>query len=173
MNQYDIGKFISELRRAQGLTQEQLAEKMGVTNKSISRWETGQTLPDISLLIQLSEILNITLPELLKGSKLSKEELSKQKELIEDILKYDNDRKYEHNRKSMNRLLMGLFIMTIAMCNNVFHFFELVFTPNVTEFVQGSLYGIGIAFELISVYNLTHKTSIQEKKQKFLKRKDT
>ena len=75
MNQVEIGKYISELRKAKNMTQEQLAEKMGVTNKSISRWENGNTLPDISLLVQLSDILNTTLPELINGRKMTKEEL--------------------------------------------------------------------------------------------------
>lgn len=66
MNQEKIGKYISDLRKENDMTQEQLAEKMGVTDKSISRWENGNTMPDISMLVQLSEILNTTLPEINK-----------------------------------------------------------------------------------------------------------
>lgn len=69
MNQEKIGKFISELRKENNMTQEQLAEKVGVTDKSISRWENGNTMPDISILVQLSEILNATLPELIMVEK--------------------------------------------------------------------------------------------------------
>ena len=62
-----IGSTISTLRRKQGLTQEQLAEKLGVTNRSISRWENGVTAPDISMLQDLSKILDITVGELITG----------------------------------------------------------------------------------------------------------
>lgn len=60
MNQEKFGKFISELRKEKNMTQEQLAEKLGVSDKSISRWENGNTMPDISLLVELADILNTT-----------------------------------------------------------------------------------------------------------------
>ena len=56
-----IGKFISENRKRKGLTQEQLGELLGVTNKTISRWENGNYMPDLSLLVPLSETLDISL----------------------------------------------------------------------------------------------------------------
>lgn len=66
MNQ-KVGTFITLLRKENHLTQEQLAEKLGVTNRSVSRWENGYTLPDLSLMKELSQIFNVTLPELLNG----------------------------------------------------------------------------------------------------------
>ena len=70
MDQEKIGKFIAAMRRQQGLTQEQLGQALGVTNKTVSRWETGKYLPDISLLAPLSALLGITVNELLAGEKL-------------------------------------------------------------------------------------------------------
>ena len=70
-----IGKFIALNRKNNGLTQEQLAEKLGVTNKTISRWETGKYMPDLSLLKPLSEELGVTLNELLSGEKIEKEKI--------------------------------------------------------------------------------------------------
>ena len=67
MEQEKIGKFIAECRKKQKLTQEQLANKIGVTNKSISRWENGKTMPDISLFEPLCNELNISVSELLQG----------------------------------------------------------------------------------------------------------
>ena len=67
MKQEKIGKFIAECRKKQKLTQEQLANKIGVTNKSISRWENGKTMPDISLFEPLCNELNISVSELLQG----------------------------------------------------------------------------------------------------------
>lgn len=70
MDQGKAGKFISTLRRQQGLTQEQLGEKLGVTNKTISRWETGKYMPDIDKLQELSTILGISINELLAGEQI-------------------------------------------------------------------------------------------------------
>ncbi len=70
MNQEKIGKFISTLRKQQGLTQEQLGERLGVTNKTVSRWETGKYMPDIDKLQELSAILGISINELLAGEQI-------------------------------------------------------------------------------------------------------
>ena len=66
-----IGSFISALRKEQNLTQEQFAEKLGVSNRSVSRWENGNTLPDFSLMQDICEISGVTLPELLNGVRQS------------------------------------------------------------------------------------------------------
>jgi len=67
MNQHDIGLFIASKRREQSLTQEQLAEKIGVSNKTVSKWETGKTMPDYSVVEQLCQVLNISVSELIAG----------------------------------------------------------------------------------------------------------
>lgn len=71
MDQIKIGKFISQLRREAGMTQEELGEKIGVTNKTVSRWETGTYMPDIEKLMLLSEIFSVSINELLCGERLS------------------------------------------------------------------------------------------------------
>lgn len=70
MNQDKIGKFIAERRKEKNMTQEQLAEKMGVTDKTISRWENGKTMPDYSLLKDLCNELDISVNEFLSGEKI-------------------------------------------------------------------------------------------------------
>ena len=70
MDQEKIGKFMSAMRKQQGFTQEQLGEKLGVTNKTISRWETGKYMPDIDKLQELSAILGISINELLAGERI-------------------------------------------------------------------------------------------------------
>jgi len=67
MNQHDIGLFIASKRREQSLTQEQLAEKIGVSNKTVSKWETGKTMPDYSVVELLCQVLNISVSELIAG----------------------------------------------------------------------------------------------------------
>ena len=77
MNENKTGVFISTLRKEKELTQAQLAEKLNVTDKAISRWETGKGMPDSSLLVPLANILGITVNELLTGEKISEETFSK------------------------------------------------------------------------------------------------
>lgn len=74
MNQIQIGNFIAELRKEKHLTQVELGDKLGVTNKTISRWENGNYMPDISIMQELCSILDISINELISGQHLSNEE---------------------------------------------------------------------------------------------------
>lgn len=73
MDLMQIGKFIAELRKEQCITQEQLGEKIGVTNKTVSRWETGTYLPPAKALLSMSEIFDVSINELLSGKRLNDE----------------------------------------------------------------------------------------------------
>ena len=86
MNQEKIGKFISECRKEKQLTQEQLAVQLGVTSKSISKWENGNCLPDASKYKSLCEILGITVNELFSGERLSSETEDEAKDYLVDLL---------------------------------------------------------------------------------------
>ena len=83
MNQKKIGAFISDCRRAKGWTQNQLGEMLGITDKAVSKWETGRSMPDLSLFIPLCNILDITLNELLAGEPIPEEKL---KEKTDEVL---------------------------------------------------------------------------------------
>lgn len=74
MDLLKTGKFIAELRKEKGLTQEQLGEKVGVTNKTVSRWETGNYLPSVEVLLILSELFGVSINELLSGNRLTEDE---------------------------------------------------------------------------------------------------
>lgn len=87
MDQIKIGRLISALRKEKQLTQEQLGEKIGVSQKSISRWETGKNMPDISLLRPLSDELGITVSELIEGEKQESINITKE-ESIEHIIEF-------------------------------------------------------------------------------------
>ena len=80
MNQEKIGKFISLSRKNKRLTQEQLAEKLGVSINAVSKWERGLNLPDVSLMEKLCEVLDLTLNELFAGEKLTNEEMVRKSE---------------------------------------------------------------------------------------------
>lgn len=78
MDQVKVGMFIAVLRKERGLTQEALGRELGVTNKTVSRWENGNYMPDIELLIPLGEALGVGVNELLAGERLSDEQFRKQ-----------------------------------------------------------------------------------------------
>ena len=89
MNQIKIGKFIAECRKDKNLTQEQLADMLNTTNKSISKWENGNCLPDSSLYEPLCNILEITINELFAGKKIKDEDYKKvADENLMQMLKY-------------------------------------------------------------------------------------
>ncbi len=77
MNLIKIGKFIAELRKENCLTQQQLGDKIGVTNKTISRWETGVYLPPADAMLTLGELFNVSVNEILSGCRLSEAEYKK------------------------------------------------------------------------------------------------
>ena len=97
MDQIKIGKFIQEKRKEQGLTQMQLAEALGITDRAVSKWETGRSLPDAAIMLELCKLLHITVNDLLNGEVVSMEnydkhteemllEMVKQKELADKRL---------------------------------------------------------------------------------------
>ena len=87
MNQIKIGAFISERRKAKGWTQSQLAEKLEITDKAISKWETGRSMPDLSLFMPLCTLLDVTLNELFAGECITEENLKeKADEVLMDVI---------------------------------------------------------------------------------------
>ena len=82
MDQIKIGRFIAECRREANLTQMQLAEKLGITDKAISKWERGVAMPDTSIMLELCDILEISVNELLSGEKINMENSNQKNEQI-------------------------------------------------------------------------------------------
>lgn len=170
MNQENIGKFIGEQRKEKNMTQEQLAEKLGVTSKSISRWENGKTMPDISMFNTLTKELNCTISELLNGKKMTKEELIDLRETINNLIEYESEQRIQNDKKFNKYNLIGCITLTLALLNNAFGYLNYIFTPNATEFIQGVLYAISILSNFISLYNRSHNISICTKKKELIKR---
>lgn len=104
------GRFIAERRRQKGLTQKELANKLQVTDKAISRWETGKGLPDISLLRPLSEILEVSISELLSGKIIEESDREEQTEkILLDALNYS--RQMLANMMSLILSLVGIALL--------------------------------------------------------------
>ncbi|MBQ7917175.1 MAG: helix-turn-helix domain-containing protein [Firmicutes bacterium] len=94
MDQIKIGHFLAELRKEQGMTQVQFAEKLGVTNKAISKWETGKCLPDAALFQDICSLLGITVNEFLNGERIPAEQAEEKSEekLVEVVAEYQKKR---------------------------------------------------------------------------------
>lgn len=105
MNTKKTGKFIAERRKALSLNQKQLAEKVGVTDKAVSKWETGRSAPDISLLIPLSSVLDVGVTEILNGEKIEEEKLGeKTDEMLVKTIK-----------KTKRKVIMAVVISLAAL----------------------------------------------------------
>lgn len=107
MNQEKIGLFIAKCRREKNMTQEDLAEKLGVSNKSISRWENGKTMMDISLFEPLCNELDISIIELLNGERIN--DKKKDKLYIKTLINYSN----KVGSRNKQVILTILFIMSL------------------------------------------------------------
>lgn len=154
MDTKKIGAFIAMNRKKKGYTQEQLAEKLGVTNKTISRWENSHYMPDLSLLEPLSKELDITLNELLAGKEIVKEEAMEYSEqnLIQTIDYTGNKIKNEHKKISL--FIIGLGIFT-SLC---------AFTVFPSESSWGSIYSmIGLFLFVVGIFRELKFTSLLKK----------
>ena len=90
MDQEKIGSFIAESRKAKGFTQIEFAEKLGVSNKSVSRWETGKNMPDVSLFLPICDALDISVNELLIGERIATQENKKADEIFVETIQASN-----------------------------------------------------------------------------------
>ena len=93
MDQVKIGAFLKELRNHNNLTQEQIAEKLGVSQRSVSRWENGNTMPDISVLIELADYYEVDLREILNGERKMEIMTEDLKETLEMVVDYTDTEK--------------------------------------------------------------------------------
>lgn len=120
MENQKIGNFIKELRKEKNLTQKELADKLFITDRAVSKWERGLSCPDISLLDDLSNILGVSVIELLKGRRLDKDEVINNKELIESM-NYANKNMKQKIKKISNLFCTFIicFISLLLIINNV------------------------------------------------------
>ena len=117
MNYKKIGTFICSLRKEKNLTQKELADKLNITNKAISKWERGISCPDISLLIPLSDILDVTTNEILNGQREEVSDINKDVDKkVKRTLTYMVDISSEKSKKYLNYIFLGVtFSLIISM----------------------------------------------------------
>lgn len=154
MNIKKIASFIKEKRKEKGLTQEELAQKLFVTEKAVSRWETGRGTPDISLLVPLSKELNVEVSEILNG-----EENKKNKNDVESLIIYNEitkKSKYNFNFK----LIILLYVFSIL---TFLIYLRFEYAPNIEVNYFLRLLLVIIAASLVVIGNKTYVGSYVEK----------
>ena len=113
MDQKKIGNFLKELRKEKGITQEEFAEKLDVSGRTVSRWETGVNMPDISLLVEISEFFDVSIPEIINGERKSEIMNEEVKEVAEKLSDYANTEKETIIRNIRIHSIMGTVALVI------------------------------------------------------------
>ena len=124
MDQKKIGAFLKDLRRERGITQEQLAEQLGVSGRTISRWETGNNMPDISLLVEIAEFFDVSIPEIIKGERKSEIMKEEAKEVAETMSDYAAAEKEQLVKSVRNLSIIGLIALVVYMALDVTGVYE-------------------------------------------------
>lgn len=140
MNQAAIGSYIAKKRREKNLTQEQLAETLGVSNKTISKWENGKCMPDYSIIEQLCKELSVTLSELIAAE--------------DSVRVYDDEqildllRRMQELERQKN-ILYGIILIVLGIACNAMS--NTVGGSHVQEFISGLLIGLSVAEVLAGI----------------------
>ena len=136
MNQEKIGKFIAKCRKEKNMTQQELADKIGVTDRAISHWENGRRLPDYSLIKKLCDILSISINELFYGEEIPNENYKEKAEDNIEKLINDNYRK----KKKMNwiiAILVAVLYLSISIIFNIWTYSWLIWVAySIYRFIE-------------------------------------
>lgn len=155
MNQIDIGNFIARKRKEKNLTQASLAQKIGVSNKTVSKWETGKSMPDYAVIQNLCEELGISVSELMDAEENEPN----------SIRPYDEEQILELIRRTQNlenqmTSLYGVILIVMGIGLLVLHF--MVGGSNFRDFCSGVLLGLSIAEMLAGIYAVAKGLSKQQ-----------
>ena len=138
MNQTTIGSYIAQKRRTKNLTQEQLAEKLGVSNKTISKWENGKCMPDYSIIQTLCDALGVTLPELMDGEDAADSSVRVYDDAqILDLLRCTQELERQKG------ILYGIVLIVLGIACGAMS--KTTGGTDVQDFVSGVLMGLSVA----------------------------
>lgn len=153
MDQIKIGSFLKKLRKEKKLTQGELAEKLNVSNRSVSRWETGNTLPDISILIELAEYYAVDIKEIIDGERKSEHMNEEAKELMGKVVDYTSKDKEIILEKAQKysgiagiTLLTGMILAVVEFTNK---FQDIISFQEIIELLFGTTLILIIAIWLL------------------------
>lgn len=169
MDLVKIGKFLQELRKENGLTQEQLSEKIGVARRTVSRWETGINMPDMDVLIELSDLYAVDLREILNGERKSERMNEELKETVLQVADYGNEEKVRLLRRMHWLFIAGLIGFL------VFLLIKLLGLDTTSPYEGIGSFGLGIAFGMIVlgvIFTSRYVARIRAFKLRLLQRRD-
>ncbi len=152
MDQVKIGSFLKELRKEKNLTQDNLAEQLNVSNRTISRWETGSNMPDIGMLIEIADFFEVSIPEIIDGERKSESMNQATRDTAIKMAEYSQNEVKAGKQKVLGYLMsvFGIFIIVSA----------LAIFPNDSSW--GSIYSIlGSIILVIGVYFITESVLIK------------
>ena len=143
MDQMKVGSFLKELRKEKNLTQESLAEQLSISNRTVSRWETGTNMPDIGMLVEIAAFYDVSIPEIINGERKSENMNQETRETAAAMVEYSNNEVKRGKAKIVGVLLsaFGVFIILSA----------LMLFPS--ESSWGSSYSVlGSVFLIVGIY---------------------
>lgn len=170
MDQIKMGQFLKELRKEKNLTQEQLAEKFNVSGRSVSRWETGTNLPDLSILVELADFYDVDIREIIDGER--KNEMNKEtKETLNKVAEYAEQNKLQLKKRMASNcggaLILLLFCTVLDLTNGFNGFIADEPFNNLMDFTMG----LTMAILFMTLLYLTGKLEkIQAWKQQLFHR---
>ena len=165
MNEKSIGKFIATLRKANGYTQEELGEILGVSNKTISSWENGNSSPDLSLLPIIADLFNVTCDELIRGEKSKEEKETKaNKNTIKTMYKNYYNKYLNSFYISLGLFIACVLLIVIGIIIGNSSFGDSLNNTSTVFFVILTILGImsylvGIFYSIINYNNAINKVS--------------
>lgn len=151
MDQQKIGGFLRELRKEKGVTQEQLAQQFNVSNRTISRWENGNNMPDLDILIEISDYYEVDLREILNGERKSENMNKELRETVLQAVDYTNTEAEKYNKRIRicNAIAMGLFVLHTIVRDTALYTNNAVVKAG-TDFAQGAAIGMLLAGIIMS-----------------------
>lgn len=168
MNQQKIGEFLKELRKQKGLTQEQFAEIVNVSNRTISRWENGNNLPDLDILIEISDYYEIDLRELLDGERKGENMNKEMEETVLKAVEYENDKAKAHLKWMNIIMIAALICWMVSTVIRHTQLSQIGVLNTVSDFTEGVTCGLMICGLVITLLNAKR---LREYKQRMMKRK--
>lgn len=168
MDQKKIGGFLKELRNQKGLTQEQLAEQFCVSSRTVSRWENGNNMPDLDILIEISDYYEVDLREILNGERKSENMDKEMKETVLQAVDYSNTEAERYNKRVRicNAIAMLLVVVyTILKDTAIYNDNSIVMAG--ADFAQGMAIGMLLVGLIMSS---RYGTKIRAFKQRLLKK---
>ena len=151
MDQQKIGSFLKELRKEKSITQEQLAEKLNVSRRTVSRWETGSNLPDLDLMMEMADFYQVDLRELLNGERKSEPMNKELKETVLQVAEYSNAEKKRSTKMVQIYLSLGILGLII---NQILHA-TLTETNFWTAFLKGVSMGMALSGMILGLMSTT------------------